>query len=113
MHFMPANMLSSLLRPACFACLTASFVALLQNKSSRLDLQQLMAQAVPWLDWQGGTKEEEVRALAAWLWWLAGDTQQRGVVEVDDTVAKQDEAKESDPWVRVSSSDEEDEDWKP
>jgi hypothetical protein len=87
--------------------------ALLQNKSSRLELQQLMVQVMPWLDWQGGSKDAEARALAEWLWWLAGDDQQRGVVQVEAATDVEAQVNEPDPWAHVTSSDEEDEDWKP
>jgi hypothetical protein len=52
------------------------------GKYNRLDLQQLMVQAIPWLDWRSHIKGEEVRALAEWLWWLAVQAQQEGVVGV-------------------------------
>jgi hypothetical protein len=49
------------------------------GKYNRLDLQQVMVQAIPWLDWQHHAKGADARALAEWLWWLAVQAQQQGV----------------------------------
>jgi hypothetical protein len=64
--------------PSCcflFGCLPPQ-----NNKFNRLPLQQIMVQAIPWLDWQQHVKGGEVRTLAEWLWWLAVTAPQQGVV---------------------------------
>jgi hypothetical protein len=57
--------------------------ALQNTKFNRLALRRLMVQAMPWLDWQERNKGAEVRALAEWLWWLAEESRQQGVVGVE------------------------------